>query len=448
MRGQLKNIVEKLNFVGEVKMNRKGLIPCLAILFAGLLGCGAIKAAYAAATMTDFGEKHKEITEIDVMFDSNVVYWNGQPKPMQIKNRKMITDILSMITQSRLLRDESNVEHMSGMASRHNKMLLIAKDNSQKEITFVYDDPAFAVGYIEMDGQKYEADYSFFRYMRDLTEYMKFDTVIAPQVVELFKQYNWAVDYKVNEIKEILPATLKHGAGEYPSKIYWAYNNELSKNIGLDFSQYLGKPVDVEIYRLREPLPDYMRPYMNARGIVLKYNRKIVGAYIDAGRHRSFACSVDKKSLQNITGQDWNGWIDNYIDYSDALEAELSGMNPEDIIKQYYDAMDKHDEKLQFACMTRNHLCMYLSINMDNNELYNPPGASMDYQNVESAKLISLRKVELKDNSGGTITYEAKVDVVFKDLTIENNGVYTRFICLKKETLQSGWRIEEIGTGL
>ena len=107
---------------------------------------------------------------------------------------------------------------------------------------------------------------------------------------ELFEKYGWTVDYKINSIKETLPTNLKHKAGEYPVKIYWAYNNELSKSIGLDFSNFLGERVDVEILKLREPLPQYMHPRMDARGIVLKSDDKIIGAYIDAGRHDCFAC--------------------------------------------------------------------------------------------------------------------------------------------------------------
>ncbi|HOP93229.1 DUF4830 domain-containing protein [Acetivibrio thermocellus] len=60
------------------------------------------------------------------------------------------------------------------------------------------------------------------------------------------------VDCKVNTLKEKLPDNLKHKVEEYPVEIYWAYNNELTKKIGFDFTKYPGKDVVVlEIYRLR-----------------------------------------------------------------------------------------------------------------------------------------------------------------------------------------------------
>ncbi len=95
--------------------------------------------------------------------------------------------------------------------------------------------------------------------------------ILTVKQLNCSKKYNWTIDYRVNTIKEKLPSDLKHEAGEHPIKIYWAYNNELSKSIGFDFSKYLGDTVVAEIYTLREPLPEYMKPMLNARGgIVLK----------------------------------------------------------------------------------------------------------------------------------------------------------------------------------
>lgn len=391
---------------------------------------------------------YNDTVEIDVSFNSNGMY--REFKPIQIKDGKMISDILTMIRNSVSISDESKIKNMSGMAEKNNKLIFVTRNGSKKELTFAFDDPAFAVGYLDIDGKKYDPGFSFFRYMRDFTEYTQFDTNIDNQVIDLFKRYSWTVDYRINTFREVLPTNLKHEAGEYPVKIFWAYNNELSKSIGLDYSSYLGKNVEVEIYRLREPLPDFMKPRMNARGITLKYDGKIIGAYIDAGRHDSFACSLDRKSLKDITNKDWDNWVDAYIDYNNGLETKLSKMSPEEIIKQYYDAMNRHDEKTQFACMTRRNLCGYLAMNMDNNKLFNDgfKGAYVDgEQNIVSAKLLKVREVKGMDNPDGVVEYEATVDFKFKKVITSNSGVQPRFILLKKESDKSGWRIQSEGTG-
>lgn len=386
--------------------------------------------------------------EIDINFDSNGGYSDKQG--VKIKDAKMLSDILTMIGKSQLIMDESKVNNMSGMATKNNSLILVEKDGSKKEIKFAFDDPAFAIGYLEIDNNKYDPGFSFFRYINDFTEYRQYDTNIDNGVEELFKKYNWTIDYRINTINVTLPSDLKHEAGEYPMEIYWAYNNELSKNIGLDYRDYLGKKVEVDIYRLREPLPDFMSPRMNSRGIVLKCEKKIVGAYIDAGRHSSFASSLDRKSLKEITNKEWDNWISDYINYNNELEIKLSKMKPEEIIKQYYAAIDAHDERMIFACMTRGNICNFLGANMDNNQLINGDfnDAFADgEQNTESAKLIHLRKIDIEGNAEGAVEYEATIDFKFKKEITSSNGKQPRFIILKKETDKSGWRIQSEGTG-
>lgn len=386
--------------------------------------------------------------EIDINFDSNGGYSDKQD--VKIKDAKMLSDILAMIGKSQLITNESKVNNMSGMATRNNSLILVEKDGSKKEIKFAYDDPAFAVGYLEIDKKKYDPGFSFFRYINDFTEYRQHDTNIDNGIEELFKKYNWTVDYRINTINITLPSDLKHEAGEYPMEIYWAYNNELSKNIGLDYKDYLGKKVEVDIYRLREPLPDFMSPRMNSRGIVLRYEKKIVGAYIDAGRHNNFACSLDRKSLKEITNKEWDNWISDYINYNNELEIKLSKMKPEEIIKQYYAAIDAHDKRMVFACMTRQNICNFLGTNMDNNMLINGDFNDAfvgDEQNTESAKLINLREIDTEGNRPGAVEYEATIDFKFKKEITSSNGKQPRFIILKKETDKSGWRIQSEGTG-
>lgn len=422
-------------------MTIKRTIHCFAVLTFCLLCCSLHRDVCAAA-LTDLINNNRAITQIEVVTDPNIPRWQRPPKALQIKDRKMIGDIMSMITAGKPLVNDEKIKQMGGMVSKYD-MRLTANDQTWQEVTLVYD-YAFWVGYIEVQGQKYEVNPDFFRYMYKLNEYRKTDTKVDSRVIKLFKRYNWTVDYKVNEIKSLLPADLKHEPGEYPTKIYWAYNNELSKNIGLDFSHCLGKNVDVEIYRLREGLPG---PNKEARGIVVKYNGKIAGAYIDAGRHQCFACSLDRKTLKDITGREWEGWIENYAARDSKLAKQMSVMTPDEVITLYYEAMDKHDDKMQFACITRKRLSSFLSINMDNNELYNSPDKFADEQNIESANLLDLKKVPIKQPEG-TVVYEATVDVVYKNENLFKNGREGRFITLRQEIPGEGWRICEIGTGL
>jgi len=154
-----------------------------------------------------------EVPRIEIILDENGPYWN-EGKPIIVADNKMIDDILTMIDESKSLTDESKLSKMSGMAYKNNKLIAIETDGSKRELTFAFD-TLYEIGYIEKDGRKSEPDYSFFRYIADLTEYTNPDTNIESQVVELFATYDWTVDYKINTLKEKLPDNLKHKAGEY-----------------------------------------------------------------------------------------------------------------------------------------------------------------------------------------------------------------------------------------
>jgi len=389
------------------------------------------------------GNKRTGLANIEIIFDEDGPYWNGG-EPITITDNKMIDDIMAMIEEAKPSTDESKFSDMSGMARKNNKLIFSESHGNKREFTFAFD-TLYEIGYIEENGKKYEPDYDFFRYIADLTEYTNPDTDVEEQVLQLFANYNWTVDYRISTLKEKLPDNLKHKAGEYPVKIYWAYNNELSKEVGFDFTDYLGKDVVAEIYRLREPLPDFLEPRRDARGVVLKCNGEIIGAYIDAGRHYSFACSLNRKSLMEITGKEWDEWIADYIDFEDELEIKLSRMGPEDIIREYFKALDRHDTRTLWACMTRRSLSHELSTNLDNQYLFNKEEKN-DY-NIKSAKLLEIKEIRGLSDEPGVLEYMVEVDFDFKKAITSDDGVWPRFVVLKKEVERSGWRIDGIGTG-
>jgi len=338
----------------------------------------------------------------------------------------------------------NNIEDITRTNASKGNIIYVYQNGYERRIKFLFDD-LYQIGYLE-DGKNYlKPNYDFFRYIESLYEYPKYDTNIEEDALSLFYKYKWTIDFKINTLKERLPATLKHKAWEYPVKLYWAYNNELSKHIGFDMTSYLGKDVTVEIYRLREPLPDFLKPRMDARGIVVRYNNVIIGAFIDAGRHSSFACSLDRKSLYQITKKNWNNWVENYIDFNDKIETDLAKLTPEDLIKTYFDALSKNDFKMIRACKTRERLIELLSTNLNNYYLYNPED-SEDY-NIKSAKLLKLEKGKSLDNSSDTLEYIATIDFRYKIKIDDENGVHPRFITLIKEVPKLGWRISGIGTG-
>lgn len=383
---------------------------------------------------------NKNIREIKIDFKTDRLSENNS---LYIKNKKMINDIMSMINQSRSINKNDELDNI---LKKYNKLTITKADGDKTDIFFSYD-PVHQKGFIKVGERKLIPEYDFFRYIEDLTVYQNCDTNVDEDIIDLFKKYDWTVDYKINTIKERLPKNFKHKASEYPTKIYWAYNNEFSKAIGMDFSEHLGKEIVVVIYRLRESLPESLSPMLNARGIVLKLKDEIIGAYIDSGRHNLLACSLDRKTLEDVTEKDWDEWVKGYIDYSDKLELRLSKMHPKDVITEFFDAINRQDRAMIFACLTRKELCKLLSTNLDNQNLYNRLEEHTTLFNIKKAELKNLQKVKNVENDPDLLEYQIEVYIDFEEPIVEEDGLTTRFVLLRKRSAKSGWRIDGICTG-
>lgn len=290
---------------------------------------------------------------------------------------------------------------------------------------------------IEHSGKSIKMDYDDYRYFQALTDYSKnIDLEFDLDVVQLFNEYDWIVDFRIDKFKKVLPVTFIYEYGEYPIKLYWSYNNELSKKIGLDFTSYAGKEVEIEMYRLRESIPDTGNPNRDARGIIIRYENKIVGAYVDRTR-AGYGCSLDKEFIE----LDFSEWINT----ENEEEISLGDKTPEEIIELYYKALSDHDEKNILGLLAKRRLIDLMHYNIDRTDLYKDAFTFSD--NIVSAEIISIEKWE--NVSGEYLEYAVEVDMDYvRQITgNENDGMHTFFVVLDEEIKGLGYRIISIGTG-
>ena len=402
-----------------------------------LIFCIILISVIIAITLTN--KNNNEIVNLEILH-YNI---SNEVDKLSIKNEKIINDLMDMIEKSEIIKGKTKLEDMEQMRWRKDKLILTKKDGSKEEIRIISDNINYN-GYIEKDGKVKKPQYSFFKYIFGLMEHKKFDTNIEKSVVDLFKKYDWTVDYKINTIKEKLPENLKHNAGEYPVKLYWAYNNELSKQIGLDFTKYLGKTIEAEIYSLRD-FKSESEDFNHVRGIILKDKNKIIGAYIDTEIEGVPYVSLDGLWIENCTLKTWDEWIKTYINYDDELEIKLSKMNADEIIKEYYRALDNNDAKLKWATITRKNLFEFLINNKDKTCLFNTE-KDMSRTNIKSIKLLELKKSE-HDPYGekNSEDYSVKADFKYDNLSNAENGEELDFYNLKKQDEKIGWKIRDIG---
>ncbi|MFC1554287.1 DUF4830 domain-containing protein [candidate division KSB1 bacterium] len=288
---------------------------------------------------------------------------------------------------------------------------------------------------------------------------------------EFLARYGWTIANKLNEQQMTLPESFENLPGEFPIEIYWAYNNELSKAIGLDMEPYLGKNVTAVLYKLNEGLPEFLYPSKNSRSVIIKNGKNIIGAWICKGRHNGFACTLDRRSLADIGApelhvpnetlhQSWKEWLleKGIVNPDNDLEKKLAKMSPVQIIETYYNAIDEKDYKLAYACRTRRNLVNFIFTNMDNSQFFNNSFSEAyddGIENIESVEITRIKPFTAEDSispdftiSPGTVIYTVSYNIQYKRDLTSYSGLGGRIIVLVKEIESLGWRMLEFNTGM
>ena len=323
------------------------------------------------------------------------------------------------------------------------------KEEQEKNYILWYDD-LYDKAFLEKEGRLFVAKEDDARYIwllfyaPDISK-----TGMDIGAIELFKGYGWTLDYLIGK-KDIVMKNIEEVTGFDENAYYFAYNNELSKDIDLDMTDSFNKEVTAEIYRIREALPKEFFPIKDARGIVIKYNQNIVGAYISAGRHNLFdSCSLEGNSFERIikdTAGDLQKWIQK-VEKPNDIEKELCSKEPEDVIREYYLALDAKDGKRADICISRAENLSALTVNMPDYELFNDEDTvpiDGGVENIKSSKLINIEKIS-GNSSKGNRTYRVESDMEFYEIVTVSNGIQSWDCEMIYESEQTGWKIVSFG---
>lgn len=283
---------------------------------------------------------------------------------------------------------------------------------------------------------------------------------IQPVIVDFLSKYGWHLEGTEYLQKIKIPLSFVDKPGEFPVGIYWAYNNVLSKEIGYDISRYKGMDATAHILHLKEEFGD--NPNKLVRAVVIEVSGQIAGAWLDRGRHYAFLAALDKKYFADLAGKSWGQWLkgEGLVDYSETgYEGKLKSLTPEEVIRKYYEAIDKKDYKTAYSLMSKSYQISYLFSNMDDDKLYNDSYESQfgGFSNTTSVKVLKVtesshnRSIDndklLNRKVAEAKLYEADTDMTFKQPITRDNGNNLCFITLVKETSDAPWLIDSIGTG-
>lgn len=260
---------------------------------------------------------------------------------------------------------------------------------------------------------------------------------------EFLAGYGWTVWYQLNSYAYRLPASFLYGAGDFPTALFWAHRSEVSARVGLDLDSLAGEEVVITIYRLERDIPELGPPNGLPRAVIIAAEDRIVGAWIDKARHAGDAMTLAGEKLPPS-----EEFLSQFVDTDSPLEMELGEMEPEDVIRTYWAAVDSGDYTRAHACQTKTALFGYLFANMDNNRHANESFAAFDdLENYISVEVVGVEPYSLPiDDDRETVRhYRVLVNQdVETEITI-GDGRMTWFMSLVKTP--TGWRIAGYGTG-
>ncbi len=372
---------------------------------------------------------------------------------VEVRGEHKLSVLKQQLGKAKLVDEPVNVPE-----GQHYRLVLMFPGGEKVEYVYHFNDikpeePA----YVEFDGNWYEVPGTVINLFLSIGEYPDASTDIDAVDEALLKEYGWTPFFLINTFEISLPEKFEHTPGTFPTVLYWAYNNELSKAIELDLSPYLGEDVDVRLYKIAELLPEFIHGPRrgSGRAVIVHYGEEVVGAWLDMGRHYAFACSLNGRTMEAVTQKQWEEWIPGVINPEDPVEQRLAELTPEEIIHEYYAALDRGDHAAAYACLSRRNLSSYLFSNMDNDLLYNQSYednflGSSGLSNITAAEVLKIERwedLEEMHYPPGTQVYEVNVNLEVKIPVTYESGPQTRFISLSKETPATGWRIDAIGTG-
>lgn len=389
-----------------------------------------------------------EYNRVRIKFASDRMGFNAANE-FETTNYKIVAYIDSILRGGEMISIKDDLDN-----NYTNQYAIILSNGFSESSCKLYYDTLYGKAYIEKYKGLYETEVDFARYIDSFLENKSIDVNIDDiDALALFETYGWTLNYKINSMEQKIN-NINTLTKFNPNAYYFAYNNELSKDIGLDMIGYSNNSnINVDIYRVNESMPEEFYPIQNGRGIVVKNGDKIIGAFISAGRHNTFnACSLKGNSFEKVTGQSVNEWLADMVKV-DEFEEGISILKPEQVIEEYFLALDKKDANAAQYYISRKCLLGNLTSNMFNEELFNEGvnlpltgadiGARSSINNLKSAKLLKVESIN--DSTNNSKVFAVTVDMQYKKEGSFSSGEQFWNCLMVYESPQTGWKIEEFG---
>ncbi len=362
-------------------------------------------------------------------------YFQENYKPFTTKDEKTIS-LLTEMLQNSVVRNKLEYDDIS-RPNNPTAVITFKSGGEDQEINLKLNiDTLYLKSCFELDGVYYSPSYDAARFIQNLEEFRPQNMDIEKTTTELFNSFGLNPGFQISSIEVKLPDNLLYKGNEFPLKLYWRQNLELSKDIGLDFEGYLGKSLTADKYYLINPLPEAFKPRTDTYAVVLKDGGKIVGAYLCDVRNE-LACSLNLSTFEDITGQSFDTWYAaNGYDMKDQVNINNAKLTPEEVVAKYYESLNRGDNSY-FQYLSIGRLMGYLT---QMTEHFESPTMET---NINSVKLLSIERSKEPANDNEMI-FDISIDMQVKQEITDPSGIQNITIWLVKEG-DIGWKV--VGAG-
>ncbi len=361
-------------------------------------------------------------------------YFEEGYKPYTTSDSRALEMLTDMLKNSVII---SKLEYDDISRPNNPTAVIILKSGGVAQEIHLKIDTLYLKSCFELDGVYYSPSYDTARLIQNLEEFRPQNMDIEKTAAELFNSFGLNPGFQISSVEVKLPDNLLYKGNEFPIKLYWSYNLELSKNIGLDFGGYLGKNITVHKYYLLNRPPEVFKPYTDTYAVVLKDSGKIVGAYLYAVRNE-VACSLNLSTFEDIKGQTFETWYaENGYDLNEQSNINNAKLSPEEVVAKYYEALNKDDDSY-FQYLSVSRLMGYISYYFMNR--YEVPSIE---NNIKSVKLLSIEK-STEPAKANEMIFDISIDMQVKKEITDPSGIQNMKIWLVKDG-DIGWKV--IGAG-
>lgn len=125
---------------------------------------------------------------------------------------------------------------------------------------------------------------------------------------KFLEAHGWSIVGSVKESTTEIPSDFSLVSGSPP----WVVWLDLSRSVGLDFSDHAGETVKILHYQVEDQEGHMSGDYDWQANLLVDQSDRVMGAWVTPVEARGMGSSIDGKDLEQVTGLSWSQYVDQH----------------------------------------------------------------------------------------------------------------------------------------